>query len=108
VEHIIIIGKTIDGAVFRPRNWTTRIAVSVFGKNKRLQYHKHISPVWVDSENVAGLRVNKVLQTEEPLLYNHLMGFANSNNLAIDYGKEIIKEKDRSVGSFKERDTATA
>ena len=65
-QLIIVIGKTHDNEVFRPSDWSQRLAClagSVDSLN-RIQYNKFVKPTWVYCEGVSGLWLTESLNNQ--------------------------------------------
>lgn len=82
---LIYLGVDEDGNIFRPSNWACRICgtTAYCDDRKRIQYSSHLTPVVIDG--IKGIKINKSLEQENPLLYNQVIDFVKSNRL-----KEIV------------------
>ena len=80
-DCIIIKGFTEEGKRFRPSDWAERLATAVgkYGPDRRVRFHPHVRLANVDGEKCV--IVDLALEEEEPLLFEFLMRFAQSNHL---------------------------
>lgn len=99
-NKLTVIGKTPDGEVFRPSDWNYRLACLAGSfKNNKLQYNKYVTPVWVYSEGVPGLLVDKELEEMDPVLYTFIRDFVLDNDLRVKFTDGENDEKsERDVG----------
>ena len=81
VKHITIKGVTKDGRKFRPSDWAQRLtnAVASYGPGRRVKFHPMVKMVTVDGINCVVM--DSSLEEEDPMVFNFLINFANSNNL---------------------------
>ncbi|WP_455380140.1 DUF3579 domain-containing protein [Acidihalobacter prosperus] len=84
-----IVSGYINGAKFRPSNWSERVAESaghVHGNSKRFEYSDYLAPIY---HHIYGhcLRVDfDSLRDNSPETYRYLLWFIESNGL------EVVKE----------------
>lgn len=76
----IIEGITIDGKEFRPSNWAERVSGQV--KNKRVYFSPLLKPSQSNNGNKC-LVLDHALKDTNPELYNHILNFAQKNQLQI-------------------------
>jgi len=80
-EKWVIEGVKEDGQRFRPSDWIERLStlLATYGRDHRIHYSDKVQPVVVGG--VRCLIVDESLKDENPAAYEHIMGFAKSNNL---------------------------
>lgn len=81
----IIFGINQEGQKFRPSDWVSRIA-SIYGffdASHHIHYNPNILPVHLEQQ--IGLFVSDKLADDNPLAYQHIMGFVSSNRLQVRY-----------------------
>ena len=88
-ENWVIRGVTDDGRKLRPSDWIERLSSTLasFGVDQRLQYSKAVAPCTIDGEKC--LVVARNLQEMNPVAYDFVMGFAESNQLSIREDKRL-------------------
>ena len=91
-EEFVIIGRTHDGAPFRPSDWAERLCgvMSQFGADHRMRYSPYVQPI-----TTGGMRavvVDVRLRELEPLAYNFLVGFARGNDLDVRPGRLVARD----------------
>ena len=101
---LTVIGKRPDGEVFRPSDWHLRLAclASTFDNSNRLKYNPLVTPTWVNCEDVPGLLVDRVLEEQDPLMYNFIRDFVLYNDLRVMYAEEADECRERNVGDSKD------
>jgi hypothetical protein len=85
-ESLAIESIREDGQKFRPSDWIERMSATMasFGPDHRLKYNHSLHPGVLDGTKC--LVMSKLLEQENPPLYDHIMKFARSNTLRIrDY-----------------------
>lgn len=82
-ESYVIHGCTEDGKKLRPSDWIERISSTLAGfcDQKKLKYCTSVQPCIVEGEKC--LVVARELENIDPVAYDYIMGFANSNHLKI-------------------------
>ncbi len=79
----IIRSETTEGKTFRPSDWIDRMAsLGANYKLNRLVFSPHMHPEVVDGKKC--LFVCDKLDSESPGLYQHIIRFAQNNNLVIE------------------------
>lgn len=83
---IILQGTTRDGRKFRPSDWAERLttAVASFQPGKRTRragFHPRVHMATI--KGVSCVVIDRELQAEDPMLFEFLMNFGQSNNLEI-------------------------
>jgi hypothetical protein len=80
---VVIWGVTADGKIFRPSDWTDRIAglTSAFGEDRKLAYSPLVLPVIVGG--TRAVIVGHELEAIEPRLFRFLLSFAQDNELHV-------------------------
>lgn len=80
---IVLVGRTHSGQKFRPSNWAERLAISVakIGSRKQVIYNPrvHISM----HEGFHSVVVDRILQDEDPMMFDFFVNFANNNQLEL-------------------------
>jgi len=91
-DCVVIKGYTEDGKRFRPSDWAERLATTVgqFGANRRIRFHPHVRLATMDREKCV--IVDLALEKEEPLLFEFLMHFAQSNRLQTEFKGTVAYE----------------
>ncbi len=82
LDEIIIEGKTLDGAKFRPSDWVDRLCgmLAVFDQQK-MSYSPHLRPMVFQGMNCVA--VKKELEHDDPQVFKFLMQFATDNQLRV-------------------------
>ena len=82
-EKWVIRGVTKEGKKLRPGDWIERLSstLATFGKDHRLHYSNAVAPCVINGEKC--LVVARNLSELNPVAYEFIMGFANSNQLCI-------------------------
>ena len=82
-ETFVIESVREDGNRFRPSDWIERISDTManFGPDLRLQYASSVHPGMIDGAKC--LMVKKLLEQENPMVFQHIMSFAESNTLRV-------------------------
>jgi Protein of unknown function (DUF3579) len=80
-DCIVIKGFTEEGKRFRPSDWAERLATAVgqCGADRRVRFHPRVRLATIDGEKCV--IIDRALEEEEPLLFEFLMRFAQSNQL---------------------------
>lgn len=93
-EKWVIRGVTEDGKKLRPSDWIERISSTLasFGNDHRLQYSSAVAPCTINGEKC--LVVARNLNEINPIAYEFVMNFANSNQLSI---REDRREGERAL-----------
>ncbi len=85
-KEIFILGKTRDGRIFRPSDWSERLAgvMSQFRPpgmrpGNRLVYSPWCVPTVVDGTRCVV--VSEALREHEPMAWDFVMNFARDNDL---------------------------
>ena len=80
-QKLVIESVKMDGKRFRPSDWIERISANMgtFGSDHRLHYSKSVQPCVVDGEKC--LVVDESLKVDDPIAYEYIMRFAQSNGL---------------------------
>lgn len=78
---LVIRSQNEDGERFRPSDWIERLSAGLahFGPDRRLRYAPTVYPRVIDGEKC--LVVNGALAEQHPVLYAHILEFAQSNRL---------------------------
>jgi Protein of unknown function (DUF3579) len=81
--EIFVQGLTRDGKPFRPSDWVDRMCSSFasFGENRKLLYSPYLRPEVLNG--VRCLAVDMQLKDTNPEGFEHLMQFADENQLNI-------------------------
>jgi hypothetical protein len=81
--EIFVQGLTKDGKQFRPSDWVDRMCSSfaTFGENRKLRYSPYLRPEVLNG--VRCLAVDMKLKDVNPEGFEHVMLFANENQLNI-------------------------
>ncbi len=86
VRDFLIIGKTSQGRLFRPSDWSERlcgIMVSM-GTDNKMRYSPYVRPgPMVDGAKTV--EVDAKLYQVAPLAYRFLLNFARDNDLIVEY-----------------------
>ncbi len=84
VRRVIITGMTESGRKFRPSDWAERLAgaFSTFGPGRRARQHPHIRVICRNGINCVS--VDASLEEAEPMAWEFLMRFAQSNDLKLE------------------------
>jgi len=95
--HIVIKGFTEEGKRFRPSDWAERLATAVgyCGADRRVRFHPRVRLANVEGEKCV--IVDLALEEEEPLLFEFLMRFAESNHLKTESKVNMSHEPVRQV-----------
>lgn len=88
--EIIIQGVTESGKVFRPSDWSERLAgiLCSFGGDNKISYSPYLRPIMLN--NLRCLAVQRSLEAFDPRAFQFLMGFARDNHLRIMDCKTLI------------------
>lgn len=88
--EIIIQGVTESGKVFRPSDWSERLAgiLCSFGEDNKIAYSRYLRPIMLNSTRC--LAVERSLEDFDPRAFQFLMGFARDNHLRIMDCKTLI------------------
>jgi hypothetical protein len=93
-REFVIVGRTRDGARFRPSDWAERLCgvMAEFGAAGRMRYSPYVYPVIAGGEKcvVVDLRLKDL----EPLAYRFLEGFARDNDLVVRPGRRFVRVRD--------------
>lgn len=87
LKEIFILGKTKDGRIFRPSDWSERLAgvMSQFrppgSRGHRLSYSPWCVPTVLDGTRCVV--VNAALREHEPMAWDFVMNFARDNHLEV-------------------------
>lgn len=83
IKKILIKGMTKNEKKFRPSDWAERLycSLATYGPNKRLIFNPLVN--LKQGENFKCFVINPKLQDEEPMTFDFLIDFANSNDLVI-------------------------
>ena len=89
-KHITIKGVTKEGNKFRPSDWAERLyyALASYGPDKRMRFNPlvHIDV----SDKYKSFIIDPQLEKDDPMTFDFLMDFANSNNLVITEEKPAL------------------
>ena len=92
--EIFVQSLTKDGKQFRPSDWVDRMCSSfaTFGENRKLRYSPYLRPEMLNG--VRCLAVDMKLKDVNPEGFEHVVLFANENNLSIldEAGASILIE----------------
>lgn len=95
MEHCryIIESYTEDGRKFRPSDWIDRIASqdASYGPYQRLVYSDLLYPELYQGNKT--LIIDTALEDANPILFNYVMNFAESNHLKMSKVCEIIESQ---------------
>ena len=87
-RQFVIHGVTTEGRVFRPSDWSERLAGAMAsfrpkggGVGARLGYSPYCRPEVVDG--VRCVRVSEALKDLEPMAWEFVMNFARDNHLPV-------------------------
>ena len=87
---IIIEGVTEKGVKFRPSDWAERLSGNLFSmRNNRITYSPLLKPT-ISKQGNKCVVLDHSLKNSNPLLYEHILDFAKSNNLKICEDDEIL------------------
>lgn len=80
---LIIEGIRENGSKFRPSDWPERIssAMAGFGTDNRLRYAPSVRPCVVSG--IKCLAVETELENQDPSMFQHVMKFAQDNELRV-------------------------
>jgi hypothetical protein len=80
-QKYVIESVTLEGKRFRPSDWIDRISslAATFGPSHRLVYSEDLHPETIKGERCLVLDVH--LQQDNPWLFEHVMSFAEKNQL---------------------------
>ncbi len=97
-RSFVILGRTAEGARFRPSDWAERLCgvMSSYRPGSRVGGHLTYSP-WVmpgQRDGIKCVRVDARIYDHEPLAYRFLLSFASDNNLVL----ADIEEQNVKVG----------
>jgi len=82
-KKIIIEGVTNEGKQFRPSDWADRMSGQLATvRNRRIVYSPLLQPS-VNSEGYKCVVLDPALKQSNPVLYDAILKFAESNNLKI-------------------------
>ena len=83
ITKIIIKGITVEGNKFRPSDWAERLyySLAAYGPNRRLKFNPLVN--LKQGENYKCFVINPKLREKEPMTYDFLIDFAQSNDLVI-------------------------
>lgn len=83
VVEIFVQSLTRDGKQFRPSDWVDRMCSSfaTFGENRKLRYSPYLRPEMLNG--VRCLAVDMQLKDLNPEGFDHVMQFADENNLTV-------------------------
>lgn len=83
IKEIIIFGHTADGRAFRPSNWNERLyyAVASYGPHGEVNFNPLVT-MRFDGGKKA-IVVDQRLQSEEPMIFEFLIGFGRDNELVM-------------------------
>lgn len=83
LKPIILLGTTLCGTKFRPSDWANRLAMSVstVGPRRRVISHPRVHTAIV--EGVSAVVVDRILETENQLMFDFFINFARGNQLQI-------------------------
>lgn len=81
--EIFVQSLTRDGKQFRPSDWVDRMCSSfaTFGENRKLRYSPYLRPEMLNG--VRCLAVDMQLKDLNPEGFEHVMQFAEENNLTV-------------------------
>lgn len=94
--EVIILGKTLEGRVFRPSDWAERLSgiLCSFGHNNKMAYSPYVRPMMVDG--IRAVAVHRSLQSINPLVFDFLLGFAKDNHLTVmDCTTLVVEHQDQ-------------
>lgn len=82
-NDIVIQGVTREGNKFRPSDWAERLyyALASYGHDGRMQFNPRVH-IKIGNK-FKSFVINPVLEQEDPMTFEFLMDFANSNKLVI-------------------------
>ena len=82
LDEIIIEGKTLDGAKFRPSDWVDRLCgmLAVFDQQKTF-YSPYLRPMVFQGMNCVA--VKKELESSDSQVFKFIMQFATDNKLRV-------------------------
>lgn len=82
-KPIILLGTTECGTKFRPSDWANRLAMSVstVGPRRRIISHPRVHTAIYDG--VSAVVVDRVLETENLMMFEFFINFAKGNKLQI-------------------------
>ena len=83
VQKILIRGVTREGHKFRPSDWAERLyyALATYGRNGRLVFNPLVN--LKQGDKFKCFVINPRLEKAEPMTFDFLVDFAQSNNLEI-------------------------
>ncbi|MEQ8288431.1 MAG: DUF3579 domain-containing protein [Gammaproteobacteria bacterium] len=82
-NNIVIQGVTREGNKFRPSDWAERLyyALASYGHDRRLKFNPRVHIKM--GNKFKSFVIDPVLEQEDPMTFDFLIDFANSNNLVI-------------------------
>lgn len=91
----VVWGVTTQGKVFRPSDWSERLAglTSAFGVDQKLVYSPMVCPASVRGSKC--LIVSHELADLEPRLYQFMLNFARDNELTVAYVADALAAPQR-------------
>lgn len=84
-SRLVIEGINQNGEIFRPSDWAQRLSSigAEFGADHRLHFSPMLHPQI--SNGIVCLVVDPLLAEKKPDIYNHVMSFAEANDLVTYY-----------------------
>lgn len=91
LDEVIIEGKTIDGAKFRPSDWVDRVCgmLAQFDRQK-VAYSPFLRPMMFNGTNCVAIK--RTLEQKNPDVFKFLMQFASDNKLIVVNCAELLKQ----------------
>ena len=82
-NNIVIQGVTREGNKFRPSDWAERLyyALASYGHDRRLKFNPRVHIKM--GNKFKSFVIDSLLEQEDPMTFDFLIDFANSNNLVI-------------------------
>jgi len=97
-EELLILGITMDGYLFRPRDWAERLCgVLASYNNGRLVYSELVHPVMREGHHYMSVVVETELKNANPQAYEFIMGFVRDNQLKMTMGRKIVRQSNLVV-----------
>jgi uncharacterized protein DUF3579 len=97
-EELLILGVTMDGDLFHPRDWAERLCGILASYNYgRLVYSEFVHPVMREGHPYMSVVVETELKNVNPQVYEFIMGFVRDNKLKMTMGRKAVPQRDIAV-----------
>jgi hypothetical protein len=86
-DKVFIHGTREDGSKLRPGDWIERLSSTLasFSADRRLRYNVSVKPCVIDGQKC--LVVARCLAESDPMAYQFIMNFAESNRLRVQFDR---------------------